>query len=151
LLHPASLIIPLLVLLPNLFFFAGKPADKTGEAKRREPPLLVALEGIGRSGVFLLPGFFAIHTGRLYEFAALIGMLVSLALYYYGWVRYFRHGRENSLLFSPILGIPIPMAVSPILYFLLAAVVLRAPPLFLSALILVAGHIPISLQQYRRN
>jgi hypothetical protein len=48
-------------------------------------------------------------------------MLLALAFYYTGWVRYFTRGRTPALLYKPLLGIPLPLAVSPVDYF-------RRPP-----------------------
>ncbi len=145
----ASLLIPLLILLPNLIFFMTKienMPDKRGEKENR---FLSVAEGIGRIGVFVLPVFSAIHLEKTADFTALTGMVIALLFYYAGWVRYFRNNREYSLLFSPLTGIPVPMAVSPIIYFIFAAIVMRSPYLFIAAAILAVGHIPGSLKQYK--
>jgi hypothetical protein len=148
--HPISLIIPLIVLLPNLIFFRMNSSE-SNRNKEKENPVLSAAEGIGRIGVFLLPVFSVIHVVHFYEMIALLGMLISIAFYYFGWIRYFIRNREFRLLFTPIMGIPVPMAISPSVYFLFAAVVLHSPYLFISSLILAAGHIPISLNTNYRN
>ena len=137
-----------MVLLPNLIFFRTKPNNPPGQSEQKENTILSAVEGIGRIGVFILPVFFAIHIEETYEVIALLGMIISLAFYYAGWIRYFKNNREYSLLFSPMAGIPVPLAVSPIVFFLFAAIILRSPYLFVAAAILAIGHIPVSLKQY---
>lgn len=148
--YPVSLLIPLIVLLPNLFFFRTKPNNIPSEAQGKENPVLASFEGIGRIGVFVLPLFSSIHLSSPFEIGALIGMIISITLYYLGWARYFRQNREFRLLLSPMSGIPVPLAVSPIIYFLLAAVVLHSPYMLVCTAILAAGHIPISLGGYYR-
>lgn len=145
--HPLSLTIPLLVLIPNLFFFKTKPAHPP-ENPPKENPILSVAEGIGRICVFALPVFSAIHIKSFYEISALIGMILLILFYYWGWSRYFTVNREYKLLFMPIMGIPVPMAIGPVLYFLLATVILHSPYMFIGSVILGIGHIPISLNTY---
>jgi hypothetical protein len=112
--HPFSLIIPLLILVPNLIFFTTKPNNFPKGKEVKENPILSAFEGIGRIAVFITPLFSAIHVENIYELAALFGMGISLVFYYYGWLRYFIGNREYGLLFSPIMGIPVPMVIGPV-------------------------------------
>lgn len=148
--HIISLIIPIAVLLPNLFFFGIPPRNLPTNMVDKESPMFKIAEGIGRLGVFVLPIFSSIHHDKQYEVLSLIGMLFFLLLYYVGWIRYFRRDREYKLLFSPMIGIPVPLAISPILYFLSASIVLHSSLLFISSLILAIGHIPISLVTYHQ-
>ncbi len=133
--HITGMLISLLILLPNLIFFMTKPENMPGK-------------GIGRIGVFILPVFSAIHLEKTADFIALTGMVIALLFYYAGWMRYYKSKREYRLLFSPLMGMPVPMAVSPVVYFIFAATVLRSPYLFIAAAILAVGHIPGSLRQY---
>lgn len=147
--HASSLLIPLLVLLPNIAFFVTKPKDPSPGVKANGVfTLLETFENIGRVGVFTVPVFSAATFSRPEDVFALISMGFTLAIYYAGWLRYFRNNREYKLLFSPFMGIPIPMAVAPIAYFLCAAVILRSPYLFIAGTILAVGHIPISIREY---
>ena len=77
-------------------------------------------------------------------------MGLALAFYYAGWLRFFLRGRDYALLFRPMLGIPVPMAVSPILYFLLSSVVLGSVYQAVAAAVLGIGHIAITAREYRR-
>lgn len=149
-LHFISIIIPIAVLLPNLFFFVFPPSDLPDNMGDKESLFFKMSEGIGRLGVFILPILSSIHHKEYLEVLSLIGMSIFLLLYYIGWVRYFRQGRDYKLLFSPMIGIPVPLAISPILYFICASVVLHSPLLFLSSLLFAIGHIPVSLKTYQQ-
>lgn len=150
-LHITSLIIPIAVLLPNLFFFGIPLRNSPANIEVKESLILKIAEGIGRLGVFVIPIFSSIHHDKQYEVLSILGMFTFLLLYYIGWIRYFRRDREYKLLFSPMIGIPVPLAVTPILYFLSASIVLHSSLLFISSLILAIGHIPINLITYHQN
>lgn len=144
-LHFISLSIPAAVFLPNLFFFIMPPVHSPEQSDKSGGMLLRAAEGLGRLGVLALPIFSPIHLSRPYELLSFIVMLAFLAFYYAGWIRYFTRGREYRLLFSPMIHIPIPMAVAPVLYFIGASIVLHSYGLLISSVILAIGHIPSSL------
>ena len=54
------------------------------------------------------------------------------------------------LLFAPMLGVPLPMALSPILYFGAAAIFLGSWPLAAADILQAAGHLFVSQQEYQR-
>ncbi|SET45523.1 hypothetical protein [Paenibacillus sp. NFR01] len=149
-LHPLSLWIPLLILLPNLAFLKLQPRNMPQPAR---PPnrVLQAAEMAGRFGTMAVPLFFKMDTGDLYAFLALQGMILSLALYYAGWLRYIRQNRDYNWLYAPMFGIPVPMAVSPVLYVLFAAAVLHSPLYLLFGALLGIGHLPLSYAAYRET
>lgn len=149
--HYINLIIPFAVLMPNLIYIGFPPRNLPDVKKNHTILILKSAEGIGRFGVIVLPIFSSIHKEEQYEFLSLVGMTVFLLLYYFGWMRYFRGKREYKLLYSPMFGIPVPLAVFPTLYFMSASFVLHSPLLFLSNLILAIGHIPISLKSKWRD
>ncbi len=145
--HPLSLIIPVLALLPNLFFVMKQPMDSAPDSVK-EPLYFVIPEKLGQIGVFLGPLFFPLDISDPLGILAESVMFLTLGLYYYCWIRYFR-SRKRLYLFSPLLSIPVPMAVFPVIYFLLSAVILDSLPVFLGGLVLAAGHVPISYLHYR--
>ncbi|MBW4081164.1 hypothetical protein [Paenibacillus sp. S150] len=147
--HPMSLLIPLMILLPNLLFFRLEPRNMPGEAVRNV--FFTGAEFIGRIGVIILPLFYSLHMQSVFEVLALTLMLLSLGIYYSGWAKYFKNGRPYRLLYTSLMGIPVPLAVSPVLYFLCASVLLHSSCLLIFSLILGAGHIPASLVEYKRS
>ena len=77
-------------------------------------------------------------------------MLLALAIYYAGWARYFRQGRDYALLYMPMLNIPVPLAISPVIYFGAASLLLHSFILAIVAILLGVSHIYLSLQKARR-
>jgi hypothetical protein len=148
--HPMSLLIPFMVLIPNLMFISLQPRNMPKAAEDKENWMLTAAERMGQIGVFIIPVLSPIHTERVYEVMSLMGMLIFILIYYFGWLRYIRGGREYSLLFAPMMGIPVPLAISPVVYFLLASVVLHSSLLLICTIIFAVGHIAISIDTYKR-
>ncbi|MGG6310400.1 hypothetical protein [Paenibacillus macerans] len=147
--YAVSLIIPAAVLLPNLIFWRWPPQHMPSPQELQENIFLKAAEGIGRVGVMVLPLFSPVHMGNLRDILSLTGMVVFLLLYYAGWIRYLRRDREYRWLFAPMRGMPVPLAIAPVLYFAAGSAVLHSVPMLFSSLILAAGHIPASLHIYR--
>jgi len=134
-------------LLPNLllaFFKAkGGPPAQTTEKDWRTV-LIEGLERAGQAGCFIVPFFYSIQVESGLERASLAALALLLIFYYAGWARFFAGGREFALLYQPILGIPIPMAAAPVLYFLSAAVLLHSWLLAGAAILLAVGHLTVS-------
>jgi hypothetical protein len=150
LIYISSWIIPLAIFLPNLLFFVLPPRNMPANNQNNESLLLKAAEGLGRLGVLVVPVFSPIYFSSGWDISACIAMILFLLFYYAGWVRYFVGNRDYGLLFLPMLRIPVPLAISPILYFLCGAVVLHSPFLLVSSIILAIGHIPISIVTARQ-
>ncbi|GGG12084.1 hypothetical protein GCM10010912_65640 [Paenibacillus albidus] len=144
--YPISLLIPLMVMLPNLLFVRFKPQNVRAGTKKN--PILIAAEGVGRFAVMIVPLFFQVHLHASYEIIALLMMSCSLFMYYLGWGRYYSNLREYKLLFAPMLGIPVPLAIAPSLYFLFSAVILHSGYMVIFSVIFAVGHITNSLRDY---
>lgn len=146
----SGLLITILVLWPNLLWMFFPPKDAPNEAQEQvHGRVLVILEWIGRLGVFVLPVFYVIEVKSTMQVISLGTMVLALLVYYTGWARYFLRGRTYGLLFQPLLTLPVPLAISPILYFAGASVLLASWPIALATALLGATHIPISYQSYR--
>jgi hypothetical protein len=148
--YPLSLIISGLVLVPNLLFFLAKPV-KTPANPSKEPVFLVICERLGQIICFIAPLFYRLNFSGAWEIIAALGMVLMLLVYYFCWIRFFTHGREYRWLYEPLVFIPIPMALFPLGYFLLASGVTHSIVMLISALVFAAGHIPISLIQYKHK
>ena len=149
-LYPASLLITAAVLAPNLLFLVLPPTDAGRYPKSADSHLFTILERIGQVSSFLLPLFFPLSFSGTFTRVAWIVMGVSLAFYYAGWTRFFAGTRGYAFLFEPMLGIPVPMALSPVLYFLASSIVLGSPWQAAAAATLGVGHVTITFREYRR-
>jgi hypothetical protein len=147
-LYPASLLISAAVLIPNLIFLALPPRNIEKHGKSSGSFLFTILERVGQASSFVLPVFFPFSFSGILATSAWIAMGLTLAFYYAGWARYLFRGRNYALLFMPTAGIPVPMAVSPVLYFLVSSVVLGSIYQAIAAVVLGIGHITISTREY---
>lgn len=77
-------------------------------------------------------------------------MLLALAFYYMAWGRFYTRGRTPVLLYRPLFGVPLPLALSPVVLFLAAAVPLRALPLAVGAIVFGVAHVALSGFEYER-
>ena len=149
-LYPVSLLITAAVLAPNLLFLVLPPSDANRYGKSADTLLFTILERVGQVGCFILPLFFPLAFSGTLVRAAWIVMGAFLAFYYAGWARFFVGPRGYALLFKPMLGVPVPLALSPVFYFLLSSVVLGSLWQAIAAAILGVGHVTITLREYRR-
>ena len=159
----SGILIPVLVLLPNLFWMilpvarpksgagrpksgAGRPKSGAGkpEAPSGEPLPLTILENIGRAASLLIPPFYSLQFNRSLSIPVAIAMILALLVYYACWVRYFTRGRQPELLKAPFLGIPLPMALAPILFLFLSAYLLASWWMLAAALLFGIAHIWVS-------
>jgi len=150
-LHPERLLITALVLAPNLVYLAYPPRDVDTWGPATEPRALAVLEKAGQVLSFTLPVFFSVTFTGPIAVAAWGLMAGCLAFYYAGWVRYLTGGRSFALLYRPLVGVPIPMALAPVLYFGASALVLGSWPQALAAVALALGHGGISWSEAKRT
>lgn len=146
-------VISLFVLLPNFLLFIYPPGDV--------PPTLVVqkskglkyveiLERIGKAACFTIPFFYSLRFDTTADWIFLAVALFALLFYYACWLRYAFGGRSFHLLFEPLAGVPIPMAIAPVLVFLMASLNLQSWPMGIAVIMLAAGHLPISWNEWKR-
>lgn len=146
----SSLVIPMLVLFPNLLFLLLPPINTPQFQEKNDPLVLTILENVGRLGIIVIPLFYPITLSNNASYFYLTCMLISLLFYYAGWLRFFKLARDYAFLFLPLGHVPIPMAVSPALFFLFSAGILHSLPMLIAAVVLAAGHLPLSYREYQR-
>ncbi len=134
--------VPLLILLPNLAWMLFPP--KASPPPTKEPLALTVLENVGRITTLMLPFLYDLHFERPFALPAALLMILALAGYYYCWLRYFRSGSEATWLSHPLFGIPLPMAILPVLFLLLSAYLLISWWMLAAALLFGVCHIWIS-------
>jgi hypothetical protein len=142
-------LLSVLVLVPNLVYLkygpTSVPAAQGGANKTME-----IAQRVGQIGVFTIPFFYQTYVETTVEKFSLAVMAVFLAVYYVGWARYFSGGRQYRLLYSPLMGMPLPLAISPVAYFLAASVFLGSLPLLAFALVLGVSHTYVSKREYKK-
>lgn len=149
---PLGGLITLAILLPNLLMLLLPPREVPPEPVRKEPRLraMEAVERVGQAGAFLIPFFYPLPVLREASVDALVVMGLALGFYYSAWTRYASKGHRFLLLYAPFLGVPLPLAVAPVFYFLAAAVFLGSWPLAVAVVFLAAGHLYVSYHEWNR-
>lgn len=150
---PLGGLITLAVLLPNLLMLVLPPREVPSQPDSKDARyrMMEVIERAGQAGVFLIPFFYPLPVLRAASVDALAVMVLALLFYYSAWARYVSKGNRYILLYAPFLGVPLPMAISPLVYFTAAAVFLSAWPLALAALVLAVGHLYISNLAWNRS
>jgi hypothetical protein len=149
-LHPESLLITAAVLIPNLLFLILPPKNAAKYGKSHGSLPFTIMERVGQVGSFVLPLFFPLSFSGTRILVAWVVMGTLLVSYYALWIRFFVGDRNFALLFRPILHVPVPMAISPVLYFLLSSVVLGSVWQAIAAALLGVGHITVSAHESHR-
>ena len=142
-------LLSVLVIVPNLLYFMYRPTS-VPESGANPNKVMETAERIGQVGVFAIPCFYQTSLQNALEKISLSIMAVFLAIYYTGWIRYFTKGRRYSLLYESLGGLPLPLVISPVAYFLLASVFLWSWPLLVFAIVLAFGHTYVSVQESRK-
>jgi hypothetical protein len=138
-------ILALLIILPSILYWLLFPPRNVPEAAGTGAGhLFGVLEKTGQMACIALAvlsgGNFLAHGFGLW--AALTA--ACMILYYALWVRYIAAGRAYALLYKSLWGIPIPMAVFPVLAFFFMALWSRQLWLGAAAAVLAAGHWPVN-------
>lgn len=74
---------------------------------------------------------------------------MALAICYGAWARYFLRGRRHELLYQSLFKLPIPLAVSPVVFFIAASAVLNSAALAVMAMLSGGPHIYLSYRESR--
>ena len=139
----SGILIPVLILLPNLIWWLLPHPAANSEA--RVPLWLNMAENLGRIAIIGIPCFYSLSFGRRFSSIALVVACLALALYYVTWLRYFAGGRTAALMKAPLLGIPIPLAVTPdYLLLLSSAYLLGSWPMLAASIVFGIAHIWLS-------
>ncbi len=129
---------------------AAEPDSGTSASGPRFPvftAVLVFLERAGRIGVFVLPFFLDVDVRTDADRFCLGAAVLALGIYYLGWARYFVRGRRPELLYRSLAGIPVPLAISPVVYFLACSGLARSIALALVTLAFGVAHVALSVRR----
>lgn len=135
-------LIPLLIMLPNLLW--ALLSKNEGVPQNPAPGFLTIIENIGRVGILLLPFFYSLNLTKSYSKPVIFGMGLMLLIYYASWFRYFNGGSSPELFKAPFLGIPLPMAVTPVLFLVLSSYLMGSWLMFGVSILFGIAHIWVS-------
>jgi hypothetical protein len=138
-------VLTLLVLVPNALVLLLPPKDPpVVRSKNKTEGVMTIVERLGQASSLAIPFFYAIDLSKTRHFGpVLAGLALTLTIYYIGWVRYVMR-REYSCFYKPLFHVPLPMAIMPVVYFVLSSYLLCSIYLFGSAVVLGIGHLSIS-------
>jgi hypothetical protein len=139
-----------MLFVPNLLW-ARLRNERADTASPKENSLLIALERVGQAGTtiaaLVAPESESPRTGR---FTCLAASFLAMILYELSWLRYFRSDRTAASLYRSLGPVPLPLAVLPVLGFLLLAVFEVHLPLLGAVVVLGIGHVGIHWNHARR-
>ena len=137
---PLGLVLSIALFAPSLLLmrFPPHPAPTGAGAPRR----VVALERVGQVLCVTVP---VITVGGDVRWWWALPVSLLVIGYWALWIRFVAGGCRLDLLFGPVWGVPVPMAVLPVAAFLAGSACLANPWMAVAALVLAAGHIPSSL------
>lgn len=142
-----NLLFVFVILFPNLLIIFLPPKDVIELPQTEKEKLLEFFERIGQIGIFITPIFYSISFNRY----IMIGLIFAAVIYYIGWIRFFVNDRKFCYLFAPLVFIPIPLAISPIIYFSLLSLLTKSYLLFSCTILFSIGHIPLSYKNINRR
>jgi hypothetical protein len=102
------------------------------------------VERLGQVATFVVPIWFKFELVGTLNWTMFAVMTLALLFYYAGWIRFVRSGSRYRNMFAPLLGVPIPMAIAPIVYFSAAAVGMRSWQLAIAVVVMAVGTVYVS-------
>ena len=138
-----GILIPLLLMIPNAVWLLLPGRQSAGDSSPAPLPLTLA-ENLGRVTILALPLFYNLNLDQKYSRFILPGMILCLSIYYFCWLRYFIAGPSVELLSAPLLGIPLPMAVMPVIFLVLSSYLMTSFWMLGAALFFGTIHILVS-------
>ena len=135
-----GLIIFMAPMLINIVYFMYLPANNATAESVSVNKVIEMVEQVTRVLYCLAICFLVSEQKVNFKSPWLYLGLLFLTLYYIVWIRYFAGGRDVILLGKSFLGIPQPLAVFPVLYFICAAVWLHNVPALLLMIAFGAAH-----------
>jgi hypothetical protein len=142
-------IIASVIFAPNLLFFRFPPKDAP-EGLKDAGIVFVILERAGQAGCLVLLSILKDNFSGLTLNVWFVLLIICIIAYYCLWIRYIVLGYAFALLFQPLVGIPVPMAIFPVLAFAFAAVLGRSVWLGVAVILLAIGHFVNSWKTYKQ-
>ena len=133
-------------MIPNFAYMLLAPQEQIEKDRKKSH---INAEDLSRDFfVFFLVAFSSETKGSIIY---LIVALVFLALYYITWFRYFKNGKDEKYLLSPLGFIPVPLAIFPNAYFVLSCLYLNNMLALGLCLIFAFFHIKSAINESKRK
>ena len=133
-------------IIPNFAYMLLAPQEQIEKDRKKSH---INAEDLSRDFfVFFLVAFSSETKGSIIY---LIVALVFLALYYITWFRYFKNGKDEKYLLSPLGFIPVPLAIFPNAYFVLSCLYLNNMLALGLCLIFAFFHIKSAINESKRK
>lgn len=134
-----ALIIIMLIMIPNIIYFIMPPTD-IPESLGSRIKLIESIENISRIFSFILLLFLSKNQNPNLKSPWVLAMFIFLILYFILWGRYFYEGGSYATLGKSFLGIPAPMIIFPVCYFICAAFWLDCFPAVIALIVFGVFH-----------
>ncbi len=146
-------LITLAIALPNLLWVIFPPRSKP--VRPTSPPgqvtrLMEIVDRIGQASVLVIPFYYNLKIETTVDMLLFAVLLSTLGVYYAGWVRYMIKGRDLVWYYRSLWGLPIPMHILPVIYFLAASGLLHSIPLAIATILFGIGHIYMGQIGFKR-
>ena len=141
-----GIIIFLAAMLPNFAYMILAPQEQIEKDRKKSH---MNAEDLSRDFfTFFLVAFVSETKGSVIY---LILALVFLALYYFSWFRYFKNGKDEKYLLSPLRFIPVPLAICPNAYVILSCLYLNNMLALCHCLVFAVFHIKSAINESKRK
>jgi hypothetical protein len=145
-----GLIFLMMLIIPNIIwakFYIPTDYDNSNENK-----IFLIFERVGQvlvSCIVVIFSDFNINTISIWSLWLLFAFICML-IYEVCWLRYFLSKEHTEKIFyHSFIGIPIPLAVLPVLAFLILGIYGKVLYLIIASIILGVGHIGIHIQHFK--
>lgn len=142
-----SLIIFGIVMLPNIIFFSLSETNSVG-IQPKAGTIFNVLESAMRFAffacLFLETARKKEHNPKVLFYIAIVAMI----LYYTCWIIFFYHKMEAYYMYCPFFGVPVPLAVFPVTFFIMMALYTKSYAMGACSFLFGIGHIVNSLSIY---
>jgi len=147
--------VPVAVAIPNVLWAVFPLRERQPVLAATSGPVVPKwvewVERAGQVSVFVLPFLYRFDLVSPASLVALGLMGFSLAFYYLGWLRYFLGGRRPEMLYRSLLGVPLPLSVSPVVFFLASSFVLRSVPFAIASVVFGVAHVVVGRAAHGRT
>jgi len=133
-----GLICFILLMIPNIFWFAFPAANVVNEASGVST--IGIIQSVARISFFTFTILFISEKKMKYKSLLIIFMALMLLFYYIAWIRYFTGDCDSALLVAKLWFIPIPLAIFPVLFFIGESLWLKNVPALISAVVFGVFH-----------